>query len=164
MLRSCLLGTLADPLSSFPWATEVLSAAHVHSSGGCVCQWPQRGGHWLWLLSALVGACQGRAFFCFFSANPGTADGWPGPKAQQGPYWIVQVIQSCCTGMEWLCTVISVNYEMLKKKVGKFYGQLKDCVKSIHPFPSNSSNAGQQGWILRSMYLHISIKGSHLSF
>lgn len=38
MLRSCLLGTLANPLSSFPWATEVLCAARVHSSGGRVCQ------------------------------------------------------------------------------------------------------------------------------
>lgn len=117
MLRSFLLGTLADALSSFPWATEVLC---VHSSGGCVCQLtPQSGGHWPWLLWAPMAVCQGRAFSCSLSAEPGTADGWPGPKAQQGPCWIAHVVQSCCTGVERLFSVISLlltlcsaNYEM----------------------------------------------------
>lgn len=32
------------------------------------------------------------------------------------------------------------------------------------PFPRNSRNTGEQGWDLAWMHLHISIKGSHLSF
>lgn len=34
----------------------------------------------------------------------------------------------------------------------------------MDPFPRNSRNIGEQGWDLAQMHLHISIKGSRLSF